>query len=91
MKTYAFFGLMHNEFAGTDGWGCPCSAQPGGCSADMGGAECTITGADILKYWNVPLHYEKWGYGFGILGAWTAFYRVLFYAACAYKERKARG
>ncbi len=90
-QTYAWYGLMHNEFDDTTGWGSPCSAQPGGCAAEQGGADCTITGSDILKYWSVPADYEKWGYGLGILGAWTVFFRLLFYVACAYKERKARG
>ena len=53
-QTYAFYGFMHNEFDRTSGWGCPCSAQPGGCSAAMGGAACRMTGEDVLRYWDVP-------------------------------------
>ena len=34
-QTYAFYGFMNNEFGNTGGWGCPCSAMPGGCSASM--------------------------------------------------------
>ena len=31
-ETYSFYGFMNNEFAGTTGWRCPCTAQPGGCA-----------------------------------------------------------
>lgn len=55
-QTYAFAGFMNNQFADTTGWGCPCSAQPGGCPASMGGANCTLTGEEVLAYWGI----HKW-------------------------------
>ncbi len=52
-ETYSFFGFMNNEFAGTTGWGCPCSAQPGGCPPQLGGDACTLDGDAVLQYWCV--------------------------------------
>ena len=53
-ETYAFYGFVKNEFDGTHGWGCPCSAMAGGCPAALGGAACELEGTDILAYWDVP-------------------------------------
>lgn len=50
-ETYSFVGFMRNEFDGTDGWGCPCSRQPGGCPPQLGGAACRMDGAAVLDYW----------------------------------------
>lgn len=63
----------------------------GGCSTSQGGAACTVDGRFVLQYFSVPPQYTKWGYCFGILFAWTFFYRAVFYIACVYKERKMRG
>jgi hypothetical protein len=41
--TYSMNGLMANEFVGTDGWGCPCELQKGGCATP----NCTITGEEV--------------------------------------------
>lgn len=54
--TYAMNGLMSNEFLGTDGWGCPCEIQKGGC-----GGPCTITGEEVrflLDCFPLPFCYE---------------------------------
>lgn len=45
--TYSFYGFMKNEFVGTDGWGCPCSIMPDGCSSAVGGSGCTWTGEQV--------------------------------------------
>jgi hypothetical protein len=50
-ETYSFVGFMRNEFQDTDGWGCPCSRQPGGCPPQLGGAACRMDGAAVLDYW----------------------------------------
>lgn len=44
-----FAGLMNNEFAGTEGWACPCTLQPGGCAAP----NCTISGDDVLTTYDM--------------------------------------
>ena len=87
-QTYAFVGFMNNEFADTGGWGCPCSAQPGGCPASMGGAACAMTGADVLSYWGIP-RWNKWYVSIVVNLGWAIFYRILFYVACRVKEAKA--
>jgi ABC-type multidrug transport system permease subunit len=58
-ETYAFYGFVTNEFSGTSGWGCPCSAMEGGCPPALGGPECAMQGSDMLKYWDVP-RWNKW-------------------------------
>jgi hypothetical protein len=58
-ETYAFYGFVTNEFGGTTGWGCPCSAMAGGCPPALGGSECALTGTDVLEYWDVP-KWNKW-------------------------------
>ena len=40
---------MNNEFAGTGGWQCPCSVQPGGCDPP----DCTVTGDDVLETYDM--------------------------------------
>jgi len=74
---------MHNEFEGTSGWECPCSAQPGGC-----GGPCSVDGGAVLSYWAV-LSLGKWAC-FGILVGWAALYRALFYCTLKLKEMRSR-
>ncbi len=88
--SYAFYGFMRNEFSGTHGWGCPCSSQPGGCPAELGGSACRLTGEQVLEYWDVP-DWNKWAVTLPVLTGWAIFYRLVFYATCKMKENKARG
>ena len=88
-ETYLFYGFLHTEFDGTHGWGCPCSAQPGGCSLRLGGTQCTLTGTDVLRYWQVPLSWNKWVL-FVVQLAWAACFRLLFYGSCKLKEWRSR-
>jgi hypothetical protein len=88
-ETYLFYGFLHNEFGGTDGWGCPCSAQPGGCPTQLGGPQCTFSGTDVLRYWQVPLSWNKWVL-FAVQLAWAACFRLLFYVTCKAKEWRSR-
>lgn len=88
-ETYLFFGFLHNEFDHTQGWGCPCSAQPGGCPPALGGSECSLSGEDVLRYWQVPLSWNRWVL-FVVQLAWAAAFRCLFYATCKVKELRAR-
>ena len=53
--TFSMHGLMHNEFLGTDGWGCPCEIQPGGCDGP-----CTLTGEEALDALRFPSPRSKW-------------------------------
>lgn len=48
--TYAFTGFMRNEFEGTEGWGCPCESQPGGCGVAVA---CEVSGQDVLEYYEI--------------------------------------
>ena len=43
---------------------------------------------DPLSIRAIPHQYTKWGVCFGVIVAWTFFYRFLFYVACKYKERR---
>jgi hypothetical protein len=88
-QTYSFFGFMRNEFEGTHGWGCPCTAQPGGCSPAQGGDACTMDGAAVLRYWDVP-EWNKWYVTVPALAAWTLLFRALFFLACKTKEWRGR-
>ncbi len=84
-----FYGFLQNEFDGTDGWGCPCTAQPGGCPPALGGAACALSGQDVLRYWDVPLTWNKWVM-FVVLLSWAGFFRIVFWFTCWVKERRAR-
>lgn len=86
-ETYAFYGFMHNEFDGNDGWACPCSAQPGGCPPALGGGSCSLTGAQVLAYWDVPT-WSKWNVSIIVQVCWATFYRCVFYLTCKMKERR---
>ena len=88
-ETYAFYGLLQNEFAGTHGWGCPCSAQPGGCPPALGGSGCALSGTDVLRYWDVPLTWRRWRM-LGVVAGWAVAFRIIFYATTTLKERRAR-
>jgi hypothetical protein len=85
--TYAFTGFMRNEFEGTQGWGCPCASQPGGCPP--GQEACSLSGADVLSYYEI-MDINKW-VDFVILLAMAAFYRALFLVTLHLKERRKRG
>jgi hypothetical protein len=88
-ETYTFFGFLQNEFADTDGWGCPCSAQPGGCPPALGGAACRLSGADVLRYWDVPLTWRRWRL-LGVMFGWAVAFRCIFFLTTTLKERRAR-
>jgi hypothetical protein len=55
--SYAFHGLMLNEFEGTDGWKCTCTLERDGCTNTQGlpFPECTIPGNDVSSA--APLSY----------------------------------
>ena len=84
-ESYAFAGLMKNEFKGTDGWQCPCALQPGGCPV----ADCTLTGEQVLTAWTVPNAVTKWA-DVGILFGMAGGYRLLFTLALKMKEKMSR-
>mmetsp|Transcript_30928 Transcript_30928/g.80622 ORF Transcript_30928/g.80622 Transcript_30928/m.80622 type:complete len:634 (+) Transcript_30928:180-2081(+) len=85
--SYTFYGFMQNEFENTDGWGCPCADQQGGCPPSLGGEACTATGDEVLNYWlqgGNPL--GKWA-NFGIQWVMVAGYRIIFWGLLALKEK----
>jgi len=86
-ETYAFYGFLHNEFDGNDGWACPCSAQPGGCPPALGGGSCRLTGQDVLNYYDVP-NWDKWTVSIIVQVCWAVFYRAVFYGTCKLKEAR---
>jgi ABC-type multidrug transport system permease subunit len=88
-ETYAFYGFVTNEFAGTHGWGCPCSSMAGGCPPALGGSQCALAGTDILAYWDVP-RWNKWYVAIVVQAAFVIFFRLCFYGACKYSENKSR-
>jgi len=50
--SYTFGGFMQNEFSGTEGWGCACYSQAGGCPPPYNATNlCEISGQDVLNYW----------------------------------------
>lgn len=84
--SYAFGGFMQNEFAGTQGWGCPCSATPAGC-----GGPCTLSGQDILDYWVSGVGtLGKWS-DIGVLIGMSVIYRFIFFLMIKLKEYLQRG
>jgi len=84
--SYAFGGFMQNEFAGTDGWGCPCAETAAGCPAP-----CTMTGDEILDYWvSGAGRLNKW-VDIGIQWAMVAIYRAMFWAMLFLKEKLRTG
>jgi hypothetical protein len=44
--SYAFGGFMHNQFDGTDGWGCPSVGAFMDGEYDL---DCTLTGEEIVS------------------------------------------
>ncbi|KAF5826796.1 ABC-2 type transporter-domain-containing protein [Dunaliella salina] len=85
--SYAFYGFMQNEFENTNGWGCPCADQRGGCPPALGGDSCTATGDEVLKFWiqgGNPL--GKWA-SFGVQWVMVAGYRIIFWGLLALKEK----
>ncbi|KAF5841257.1 P-loop containing nucleoside triphosphate hydrolase protein [Dunaliella salina] len=85
--SYTFYGFMQNEFENTDGWGCPCADQRGGCPPALGGESCTASGDEVLNYWlqgGNPL--GKWA-NFGIQWVMVAGYRIIFWGLLALKEK----
>jgi len=81
--TYSFFGFMHNEFDKVNDWGCPCSAQAGGC-----GEPCVFSGSQVLEYYAV-FGLSKW-ICLAILGGMTIFYRTLFFCSLKVKEHSSK-
>lgn len=78
--TYSFIGFMRNEFEGTEGWGCPCAEQPGGCLTP----NCSLSGDEVLNYYEI-MNINKW-IDFVILLAMVFFYRAAFWATLRVKE-----
>jgi len=70
---------------------CPCSRQPGACPPQLGGAECRMSGQDVLTCWSIPA-WGKWDAAGQLeLAAWAVSYRALFYASCKLTEWRSRG
>eukprot|EP00798_Chlamydomonas_sp_ICE-L_P028072 gene28072-31176_t len=90
--SYAFGGFMQNQFADTDGWDCPCSAQPEGCGAPYTVEDpCVYSGQDILDYWVSGVGVlNKW-VDVGIQWAMILIYRGIFYGLLMLKERMQQG
>uniref|UniRef100_A0A7S3R9H3 ABC transporter domain-containing protein n=1 Tax=Dunaliella tertiolecta TaxID=3047 RepID=A0A7S3R9H3_DUNTE len=86
--SYTFYGFMQNEFENTDGWGCPCADQEGGCPDVVGGSACTATGDVVLRYWlQGGVSLGKWS-SFGIQWVMVVGYRVLFWMLLVLKEKR---
>jgi len=80
--SYAFGGFMQNQFLGTDGWGCACETQPGGCTVNP----CTMTGDEILSDWvSGAGTLNKW-VDVGIQWGMVFIYRGMFWSVLALKE-----
>lgn len=90
--TYAFNGMMKNEFPANSLWGCPCEAMEGGCFSPNGTADpnCQMTGNQVLQYYDMDLlPISKW-ISFVVLIGWVVFYRTMFFATLRFKERKSK-
>jgi len=73
--TYAFNGLMQNEFQGTEGW----------CSACVGGpGRCSMTGAEVMRFYQLD-NRNKW-IDVAVLAGMCVAYRLVFYVMLKVKE-----
>ena len=78
--TYAFSGLMRNEFEGTEGWQCSGS-QPGHFA-------CTMSGEQVLEFYQVG-NRDKW-LDVAVLLYMCVFYRIGFFVMLKLKEGLSR-
>ncbi|GAB4819573.1 hypothetical protein N2152v2_006619 [Parachlorella kessleri] len=84
--TYAFNGMMKNEFPPDSTWECPCSAVPPPWTCP----DCVFTGTDVLDYYEMNLlNIPKWP-NFVILLGWALFYRAAFYLTLKWKEWRSK-
>ena len=88
LQTYAFTGLINNEFGDTgDVWQCPCI--PGSLGSNSSSAcsdTCTVTGEDVIRSFSVEVR-NKWT-DVGILAGMFVLYRILFLILLSIKERR---
>lgn len=82
--SYAFNGLMNNEFQGTDGWACPCSIQPGGCADPS----CTLTGSEVVASYDL-IQRNKW-IEIAVLFGMVIVYRSIFFVTLKAQEAMRR-
>lgn len=85
-ETYAFTGLLNNEFSGTGRiWRCPCSLTSIGedpnCPED-----CFVTGEEVIDSFTVERR-DKW-FDFAILVGMFFGYRLIFIILLRIKEFK---
>ncbi|GAX82112.1 hypothetical protein CEUSTIGMA_g9540.t1 [Chlamydomonas eustigma] len=78
--SYTFGGFMQNEFSGTEGWGCACYSQTGGCPPPYNASNlCTISGQEVLDYWvSGAGTLNKW-VDIGIQWGMVIIYRSMFF------------
>lgn len=75
-QSYAFTGLMNNEFSGTGAkWQCPC-ALTGLVDDKCCPSDCRVTGGQVLSAFSIEER-DKW-IDLGILIAMFLFYRFVF-------------
>lgn len=85
-QTYAFTGLINNEFSGTGRvWRCPCSLTSIGDGPDCP-EDCFVTGEEVIDSFTVDRR-DKW-IDFGILIGMFVAYRLLFLMLLKIKEFK---
>ena len=84
-QTYAFTGLINNEFGGTDGWKCPCTLTVAGDDPNCP-STCTISGDEVIESFTVEVR-DKW-VEIGVLVGMFVGYRLLFLILLKVREMR---
>lgn len=77
---------MNNEFEGGRSFECPCSIQPGGCPASLGGDACRISGEVILK--TQGIRDKSFAFNIGILALMVGGYRIILVLYLKFQEMR---
>lgn len=88
-QTYAFTGLINNEFSGRDDWRCPCTLTSPEGTTDCP-VDCVVTGDEVIDSFQVE-NRDKW-IDMAVLAGMFVGYRLIFLILLKIKEirQKAR-